>query len=291
MLFVRPIEPPSTSVGWIPTDSGFRQSTTFFDQRLLHPALQIDQSVLDRLWARGFSDADHHRHDMPFLKNFQRGIGTIRTAPLRHETVSWLLMSCPETVAYYSGFMCRKDYWGEQEKQSRLATLRRAVAGGRRSLSFYGTLNILPSFGGTHGRVDRSATPRDLKDVRVVLKVGDRIYQPFRQPGDLAYRSEVGTNTFAVPQSSQEVTSTTVQAANGSEIASGNSLTTNYYTVFATENFMKFTGQFSVAFDLFDTDGKPRITPTDREVEVIVVYGPSERHVKYDLDELLKLRG
>jgi hypothetical protein len=159
---------------------------------------------------------------------------------------------------------------------------------------FGGSLAIYPSFGGAHASVSRQANPQDLKGVRVVLQIGDRIYQPITQPGDLTADSGITMNSVFIPQVSQSTTHTSVNgsfSANGSYGSvwgDGSSTTTNYYSIERTESYQWFKATFLVAFPIIDENGNAIVRKTDKEITAIVIYGTNERKATYKLNDLTK---
>lgn len=242
----------------------------------LHPALRVDGYTAALLFNRGKRDAEKLK-DHTFLNaDFQRGIGSVRRTSFAHETVSYINLRWVAVAAYIQGFNCRKTYLPDDETardRERFA----AIAGMSDTVVFTGILRICPSFG-SHGRVVRRANPDDLRDVRVVLKVGDRIYQPEEQPGTLAAGTETGENVVEVPARS----STTVYNSAGQAVASARS----YYSTEVIEGYRWYTGHFAVEFRVFDKDGSARITSQDKDLEAIVMYGPNERHATFSLEAM-----
>ncbi len=245
-------------------------------QSALPPALQIDQSAWDRMYAKGFDDADHRRKLESMSDKFKRGIGKIRTAPLREETVSWLWYVDPMIQAYASGWNARHLFMSDEEVRKMKAQAYEAISKGRKHLYFNGVLNILPSFGGPGGRIDHRSTPEELKGVRIVLQIADRIYQPQRQPGDLEQKANIGENDRVDTETSSTYSSW------GSA--------TSYYQVLRTQKFDYYQGVFNVVFDLFDADGTPRVKSGDKVITAIVIYGPNERKAVYNIDDFLAIR-
>ncbi len=245
----------------------------------LHPAFVKTQAVLESAWQRGEKDALTKRTPLDVVNRFRRGIGKIRTEPLVEETVSWLWYFPPEVIAYYHGFNSVRKYWTQEEKGKMKKILVPSSGIQLEYLLFYGVLSILPSFGGAYGTIDRFADPNDLKDVRVVLKVGNRIIQPLEQPGDLIYVEGKSINSVGIP-SFDYITG---------NFDSNTVSITRYYTRIREENYNWYLGEFSVVFPLFDKERNPLITAKDTEMEVIVVYGPNERKAKFVLKDLVKV--
>ncbi len=266
------------------------------DQSKLPEALQVDPGTLIKIYAAGQKDSTHARALEGAVSNFRRGIGTIRDDAFTHETVSWLWMRAPEMDVYVSGFRAGKQYFSDAENQKYLDKLKDQVSGGRKVLGFTGNLNIFPSFGGVYATIDRNADPADLKGVRVVLQVGDKILQPRSRPGDLAFVEGSGVQTSAIPQQSTSTTTTeesaTAYGSGGYARATGTdtSTTTNYYTIVQSSKYSYYSGNFTVIFDLFDKDGNALIPSNTKEITAIVIYGANQRKATFNLNDILKFR-
>jgi len=253
----------------------------------LHPAFRIDDSIALRIFEKAFKDAEKAKDTKPVWRKIERGIGSIRLNALgRSQTVSWLYAVVPRLVIYEDGFKSRKQYRDPQEiEKSR--ELHKWLWKEIDFVRFAGTLGIYPSFGGAYGRISRHADPADLRDVRVVLKVGERIYQPRTQPGTLSAESGQSVNVVSVPQVS--TTTVTGSASGSSGTVYGNATAYNYYTTHFTQGYNWYKGSFAVDFDLFEPDGSARITTADKEITVIVIYGPNERKATYMLEDLASI--
>ena|GEM_PF-2506157 len=277
--------------GCLAAAHGQDQMPAITDQSKLNPALQVTQASLEREWQAGFKDAEKRRN-YPLMNSLQREIGKVHTSLFREEAISFITMMGPEQSEYLAGYAARKEYWSDDQVRTTKGKIAFLATGGRRHLYFSGFLRIVPSFN-ANGFVRKGATPDELKDVHVVLKVGDRIIQPELQPGDLAYQEQDTSRAIDQVATTQSQTSGNATVTNNSGqtlgTVSGTATTTNYYTVQTIQNFPTYLGRFVVSFDLFDHDGQPRISPETHEIEVIVVYGNNERHAKYDMEELNRL--
>jgi hypothetical protein len=258
----------------------------------LHPAFQFSSDDLLKVWDTGYKEASKKRDFMDALNKTRRGIGKIRTAPLREETVSWIWCWHSRQLAYLQGFEAKKKYLAPEEIEKQKELLKSPGISSPKTLDVYGILSIYPSFGRAYGAISRVANPNDLNDVRVVLQVDDRIYQPRSQPGHLEADSGRASNTVAVPQydTSYTQSSASGQAYGSGGVvygtATGTSTTVHSYTRYFQQGYDWYQGQFSATFDLFEKDGTPRLRKTDKEFTVIVVYGPNERKATYKLADL-----
>lgn len=258
------------------------------------PGLDVSEEILLAAWDKGYADAQRTRNLDGAMNFAKRGIGKIRTSPLREETVSWLYFFHPKLLAYAEGFRARKQYWDDKEKQASRDWLTEMGRAKPRVIMFYGYLAVMPSFGGPGGTIDRRANPRDLEDVRVVLKVGDRIIQPLQQPGNVMQSAGTSTSEYARPNliygSSRTTSSGTASGPERHVFASGNAHTTfELHTIErGSQSYDWYLGEFFVAFKIYDEDGKPLIGENEKEIHVTVVQYHGERTAKYKLDEWLK---
>jgi hypothetical protein len=260
----------------------------------LHPAFIKKPDQLAAAWKIGEEDARKKANPDSRLNKFRRGIGSIRTSVVASETVSWVWLIAPEFYPYFQAYQGVKQYKGESEmaplKEKALPTKPVVIEG----IFFYGYITLMPSFGAGYGKIDRYADPNDLSDVRVVIKIGDRILQPVGQPGSMLQRKESSLNQFSIPQYQY---STTNSYASGSAYgsggyvygsASGTSTTVSSYVEHFEQGYSWYQGEFRVEFRLRDEDGVPLITPKDKEFELLVIYGDNERKAKFKLSDLEK---
>ncbi len=261
----------------------------------LSPAILTDFADVERMFKRGYEDAKTKKAlPSSYTSTFRRGIGEIRTGPLRRQTVSHLWYVGPEASAYMAGFGARRQYQDDEEQKKYLDNWHDLLAQGRNSLTFQGTLNIYPSFGAAYAQIDRAANPADLKGVRAVLQVGKRIVQPRVQPGDLEFSDGTASNRVSIPASTSSTTTTVAAGAatDGTSTAvavgASRSVTTNYYTIVREERYSYYSGTFLVQFNLFGPDGTPILGKDDKEFTVIVIYGSNERRATYKVDDFRK---
>jgi len=246
-------------------------------------------------WNIGESDARKSKRPdlLSRMNSLRRDIGSIRTSGLgKHKTVSWVWCLAPEFYSYSEAYQAVAQYKSPQEMAPTRAIALPTSPIHFQDLGFYGFITLMPSFAGGHGRINRYANPNDLSDVRVVLKVGDRILQPIKQPGNMLQTKETALNSFAIPRYTY---STTTSSASGSAYgsggyaygsATGTSSTVSSYVEHNEQAYNWYQGQFSVDFKLLDSAGKPLITASDTEIELIVIYGNNERHAKFMLKDL-----
>lgn len=254
----------------------------------LHPALRVDGPTALSIFEKGFADAKKARTSQGQWDRVRRGIGSIRINTIgQKETVSWLWAKIPQIVIYEDGFKAKKQYRSDED----IAKSKELHGSGTWTtldiIRFDGSIGLYPSFGRTYGRIDRQADPSDLKDVRVVMQVGDKIYQPRKHPGTLEPQAGSSTNDVSIPQTSTTTAQASAYGSGG--YAYGTARATSYYVIHKAEFYNWYEGVFSVDFDLFNEDGSARIKATDKEIKLIVVYGPNERGAVYKLDEFNKI--
>lgn len=251
-----------------------------------HPAFMVTSNVIKEVFEKGQADAKKYRGVNEMLMKFGRGIGSVRLNAMgSKQTVSYLWAFPPQFKAYGNGVMSKKQFWSDQQIQDKFTEWLKDGDHPAEKLHCEGIIRLYPSFGAGYGKIDRRADPADLSDVRVVLQVGDKIYQPEAQPGKLEAASGTAANVVTTPESSSSTTDVSVHGTGG--YANATATTTNVYYTHTTENYDWYEGNFKVDFPLKNEDGTYRITDADKSIEIIVVYGSNERHVKYDLKDFL----
>jgi hypothetical protein len=252
----------------------------------LHPSLVVKQEEVLRLWDLGFKEAAKKRDADFIFGRLRRGIGSIQTSPLGgRETVSFLWLWHITDLAYLEGFEAKKKYLPEDQIADRKKVITHPdVTTNPDGLVVTGLITLMPSFGGARGRINRHADPSDFDDVRVVMKVGERVYQPVKQPGTLPQQARAGSNEISIPRSTTTVGTATATGPGGWATATGTA--TTYYRENRRQGYSWYQGHFQAIFPLYDQDGKPTVRKDDKELTIIVIYGPNERKATYKLDEL-----
>lgn len=274
---------------------------------LIHPAFVKLPVHFTEAWNAGEQDAARKRDMNSFLNKFRRGIGNISTA-FGSQTVSFAWYIPPEYTAYYYGYEGKRLYKSEQEvNTSRQQSIPRTHLI-LDTVRFNGVITLWPSFG-FYGLITRYPDPNDLRDVRVVLKVGEKILQPVRQPGNLLQRQGQGVFNAFIPHFQTNTSSTSGyysgnQMTYFSGVYRGSSFSgtsnstssgyfyssttnTSYYVERIEQGFTWYQGFFSVEFKIFDDQGNPLITEKDKEMTLVVMYGGNERHAKFKLSDLI----
>ena len=254
----------------------------------LHPAFKIDGATAVAIFDKGYKAAEHDRDYNHVIERFRRGIGGVTINELgTKETVSFLWVFTMDPSVYNSGFTARKSYLPRDQVEKLKESVRQAATSVNH-VEVAGHIMLLPSQGGFYGEISRYANPQDLENVRVVMKVGDQVYEPDHQPGYALSQSGSGTNEFTTPEQQQTQTNVNITTPNGTATATATSTTT--YNITHAENYDWYAGDFKVHFDLFNKDNTPRIRASDKEITFIVIYGRNERKAKYRLEDLMFLR-
>lgn len=261
----------------------------------LHAAFQITQASIDKIWEKGAKDGAAKR-DLSREINLkaQRQIDSYHVSIARKEGCSWAWLLHPRTLIYAMAHKATAQYWSDSEKQKAKADMDQFSTNEMQVLGFYVLLNEMPSFNAAYGRLSRLANPDYLKDIRCVLKVGDRVIQPLEQPGDLtlAKSDQVGFFSYPVNTYVRGTSSSTASIsgaggyANISERSKSSYVVTS--TAFGQESYSTYTGSCIVLFPLRDAEGKPNIGPKDKEITLLVIKSSAELTANYKLDDWMK---
>ncbi len=233
---------------------------------VLNQALAPSRQELERVWQVGYERAGKESDLKSALRLAQQGIGTFDTG-FHRRTVSWLTFEHPRLTAFRAGFTARKARRSEADPQIPDGQLTDLANGRLRRLTFHADIGVYPTVLGQ--RVVRGAHPEDLKDTRVVLRVGDRTYEPVSQPGDVAVQAKRG-----------HFHSTPFPPYTGRRPHENITLPTQV-------GYTWYQAQFDFAFDLYDPDGTPRITDRDTEFTITITSRRGNRHATYRLSEWL----
>jgi hypothetical protein len=238
----------------------------------LHPALTPDEAALNRAWKAGFERTKTDKTLYRAHKFAQRGIGTIN-----NKMVSWVLFQHPLLLAFEEGFVAAKLEANAEKQALSQQSLSKIAAEGAKTLRFHGELGIYPRLS---SGITRVADIRDLNGVTAELRVGDRVYAPVLQPGDVEPQvlSDVHKWTERVA-----VRRRTVKNDDGSTKTE-----TDYIDVPHQVEYRYFLGKFDLMFDLRNADGTPRITEADTEFTVVVTGKFGSQKATYRLKDWLK---
>lgn len=261
----------------------------------LHPAFIKSPTQLMKVWDKGVKDSKKQSNFDNTTKKTRKTIGTYRTSVLGDsEGSSFVYYLPPELTAYSEAFRTARAYAPTEEVDKLKREIIPAETRSLGSVHFYTTITLMPQFAGGYGSISRHADPNDLKDVKVVLKIGDRILQPEGgHPGNLLESSGNERSSYSLPRYQYSTTNTSASAsAYGSGgyaygTANGTSTTVTTYHEYREEGYTWYHGDFLVRFKIVDEDGKPLITDKDKEMTLLVIYGESERKATYKLSDLI----
>lgn len=241
------------------------------DIAALHPALQVDSTTAAALFDKGYGDADH-------FKDLKKAADPF----YRRANDSYMLLRPLSYVAYASGFKARKGYLTESEVKAKRDELSAMPA--MDTIVVEGELITNPAYAKVsmdEGDKKRYTVP----DVRVVLKVGDKVYQPRAHPGDLV--AEFGERDYNQSVDGSRTVSKDVYDHSGHWVRTDRIQVPTTEIVHRHEAWI--TSPYQAEFDLFDPDGTPRIRHTDKEITLLLITGTLQKKFKYKMEDLGKL--
>lgn len=220
-------------------------------QGTLHPTLAPDAAALAKVWNTGYQRAKHEEYLSNALSRAQRGLGRSRG-----ESLGLLTFLHPRVLAFQSGFNANKDKLSEAAQREARDRLSEIAQEATRRLHFQAELNARPY---SENGVEASL----MDDVRVELQVGERIYAPVRQPGDVPMQSRQGSHDY--------------------DYCYYDSVSREWKKVVVHEPYTWYQGEFEVVFELYDADGNPRITDKDRELILFITGNFGRRKATFRL--------
>lgn len=255
----------------------------------LHPSFVVSQSSFDHIWTRAVEDGKKRRDPNKGFNLARKVIDTYHTGPIGKDDCAWAYLIHPKLLIRFTGYQASSQYWPQQEVDQAKQALTQLVGKQPSYIEFLVDISEMPSFQGAYGTLSRHANPDNLKDIRCVLKVGDRILQPTSQPGDITVSRRDSINFFLYPQTTfvrGSTSSTTTFVGSGGFGAASTSAATSYQvTTYGAgeEAFSVYSGQFIVRFPLIDSDGVPTVKDSDKEMQLLVVKRSAELKASYKL--------
>lgn len=236
----------------------------------LHPAFQCDDVKAVTLYDKGYHDADA-------MKDLEKPGGLF----FKESGRSWIQVISKQYEAYRLGFRAKKAFLEDEKVKAEKDSLSNGTAS--ESFTVIGALAAAPTGAikepGGDGK-DRYTMP----DVRIILKIGDRVYRPRTQPGDLV--AEYKSYDYTTTESGSRTVTVSVPNGDGS-----------YHdetTVIPTTDSVRhadawLTAPLEGTFDLFNEDGTPRILPKDKEMILFLIVGTTQKQFKYKIGDFAKL--
>lgn len=261
----------------------------------VHPAFTLSTSAFESVWTKGWQEGQKKRNTKSAIAKFERQIDSYHVSPARKSPCSWALLLHPKLQIFAKANQAALQYWPEAEVQKAKDEMKVFADSEQQYLGFYITINEMPSFAGAYSTMSRKADPDNLKDVRCVLKVGDKIIQPLKQPGDLTASRSDQISYYSIPSTvyvnGKTNSSATANGSNGSWATATGSSTSSYsVTSYNTgsQPYSSYHSEFIVLFPLRDKDGKPLVTPQDKDLEIKVIKKSGENKTTFRLDEWAK---
>ena len=258
------------------------QSQTDVYHRGPHPAFTFSSELAQSVFQNGLDDGANHKDPDSIWGPLTRGIGDIHNG-YTSETVSWLWAYPWQATVYQYGLKARKEAWTDDQIKSfqdSLTTTDQHAS----MISFRADLCVKPSFD-DKGEIDRYADAGDLANVKMYLKVGNQSYEPLQQPGAPYVETKSDTRNVNHPETQTTTSETTIEK-NGKKVTKEETSTTSI-DHYCSEEYTWYESVFDVWFDLQNPDGSFRVTPADKDIDVVIVYGGNERHAKFNLDNFL----
>jgi len=233
----------------------------------VHAAVTASPDEAARAFQKGLDDGAHKRDLMKVAKEAIHELG-------RHSASKAFVMT-PLLLAYMEGYDATFKFLPSDEVERKRAEF---AANGCR-------FNDL-SFGVSISEKVGDVPANFLEDVRAVLIVDGKTYQPIKQPGGVqsttnlhSYTTSRRINTYRPPTTNNPLGAFLEGFNNGY----------NAPEITTTHTYATYDGYEMVSFDLFESDGTPRITTQSRSVEFVVICGSKQYHTKFNLSSLAKI--
>ena len=235
----------------------------------LHPVLQCDGAKAAACFDKGFKDAGHMKDigkpGRPFYKESAKS--SMELVPLY-------------LAAYVEGFRVKKAFLNDdQVKQQRKIF---ETAGPMDSIYVAGDASASPKQ--ANKETDGKTVAYKLPGVRVVMKVGDKVYEPRQQPGDLLaeYKSYDYTETRTYTDEEKVSVKDEYGYSHEQAVVVPHTLSDRHHDQW-------LIAHYEGTFDLFNADGTPRITPADKEITFYLIIGLTQKQFKYKLSYFARL--
>lgn len=257
----------------------------------LHPSFVMDEERLRASYADGRDAAKKGAKQEKLFRDYTVDIGKTRSARGWSFTAPCATLVTPSFWAKINGFFDQREYNDEKQFTANLAD---ALKDGPqdRNIKFLVFLAAWPGVNDYNKSINRSANPNDVRDVKFVLIVdGKTILKPIvvTKEGERNMTGEV-----AIPET-HTATGSSNTTASGSAIGSNGTYATGTYSAktsstvtYSTtriEAFDAYFANYTLRFPLFDSDGRPYITPATKELTIKVVRANGEHSGTFRLDK------
>jgi hypothetical protein len=244
-----------------------------------HPAFMYTPGLAELVFQNGLSDASRLKDPDSLWQPLTQGIGDVHRGYFS-QTVSWLWAFPWQATVYQNGVRARKESW-TSDQIDRYVDGVKATDQSHDQIAFRAEIRLQPSFD-NNGAVDRYPDPSDLSSVRVFMKVGTTLYSPIQQPGTVPYTTQSGTTDVTTPETTVTTEERTVKDRHEKAHTETVTTTTDMHE---DVGYAWYDSVFDFWFDLKNKDGSYRVTPADKQIEIIVMYGGNTRSAKYKLDD------
>jgi hypothetical protein len=248
----------------------------------MNPAFQSTPEELLGLWEKGYRDAHKYEDYRRAFRFATRVIARDDSAPSGVHDASTLTMLHPKFEAYVRGFNAYKKLLQPDEISQSKAIISSAEFTNPQRITFEGVLKRPLRF--QEGSITGVKNPDLFKDVKVMMIVGDRRYEPIQQPGDLPARR--------VPEEYIYWVDVPFYYGFRGWYPYGWPSPLLPYDPFISEQrrgIYKYQAtDFKVIFDLYDPDGTPRVTSRDESLTVVVSYPGKRVEANFKLEKWLR---
>jgi len=264
------------------------------EEKDIHPCFKFTTDSIESVWARGFQDGTKRKNIEKTLGFMKRQIDSYHVSMVEKQGCSWSYFLHPKALIYTRSSTAGSQFWPQDEIDKEKKSLQQFAESELKYVAFYVDLWEMPSFAAGYGELSRYADSSNLKDIRCVLRVGDRIIQPKEQPGDLTVSANSNVSFYSIPTTtyidSRSQFTGSAYGTTGYINASGYTATAYRVTstTFGEQQYSTYEGQFIVLFPLRDEAMEPMVASNDKQVELIVIKKSGQLRAKYNLEDWVK---
>lgn len=256
--------------------------------------LKISDSSFDQIWDKGLFDGVKRKTDPNTQKLSLRIIDRYWISLAEKAPCSWARFLHPRLLIRQISWDAGSQYWTDDEANQAKGNLRSRAKEEPKYLAFSIILNEMPSFYAAYGALSRHADPKNLTDVRCVLKVGDKVIQPSSQPGDLTVTRTDSVNEFTRPSMAYitgELRGNSTRTGNEGYLYTRSNTKVSYIVESMTsgsERYSTYKGEFIVLFPLRNDKGDLNILESDKEIKLLVIKKSAELSATYKLSDWVR---